>query len=320
MDIEFILLKTLHESINVSQRKLSKECGVSLGKINKELKTFEKEGYIEIIGHGQHKKYHLTDVGVKTLENNISKYNKTKLQVTHVDKEKKISKAVILAAGSQKEFISPPTLLEVGGCSLIERMIKILKELSITEIIVVGGYEIGRLKDVLDDDINIVYNHIYSETGSMHSLQLAKEYIDDDFILIEGDLIFEKSILENIINSEYRDCACITKATMIGDELYVEIRDELIYKLSKDIRQFNSIDGKFMGITKLSSKLYKLMLEEYSKNRNPLINYEFTLLDVARKYNINYIFVDNLIWGEVNNLLEYEYVKDIVYKKIKATE
>ena len=320
MDVEFKLLKMIHESSSISQRKLSRASNVSLGKVNKELKNFEDKGYIIINRDTKSISYKLTSKGIEHLENYIEIYNKTKLQVTPNDKYKKINKAVILAAGSQKGFSCPPTLLKIGETTFLNRIISLLRKNEITDIIVVGGYEINNLKSYLDKDIKLLYNERYNETGSMFSLQLARDIIKDDFLLIESDLIFEEKILKDIISSEYRDCACITNADMVGDELYVEIRDNLIYKLSKDIRQFNSIDGKFMGITKISSELFSLMLNEYKDNKNPLINYEYTLLDVARKYNINYIFIEDLIWGEVNNLKEYEYVKDFIYKKIKDTD
>ena len=41
-----------------------------------------------------------------------------------------------------------------------------------------------------------------------------------------------------------------------GDEAFVEIRDNHLFKMSKDIHQFNRIDGEMIGLTKISYKLY----------------------------------------------------------------
>lgn len=320
LDLEFKLLKLINDNKDISQRKLSKATGMSLGKINKEIKRFIEDKYLVIEGIGNGITYTLTNKGIARIEAAVNLYNSTKLCVNREVGNKSIDTAVLLAAGSQKEFSCPVTLLPVGQTTLLGRIIKLLRQNNINNIIVVGGYEVDTLKKYLDDDINIVTNMGYETNGTMHSLQMVKNIVKDDFILIESDLIFEERILQDILSCDYRDCACIASATMIGHESYVEIRDEFIYKISKDIRQFNKVDGKFMGITKMSYKLFELMLDEYKYNKNPLINYEYTLLDVARKYNINYIHIGELIWGEVNNLKEYDYIKDNIFKKIKATE
>ncbi len=50
----------------------------------------------------------------------------------------------------------------------------------------------------------------------MSSLALAKEYIDDDFILVENDLVFESRAVEQIIKNDNRDCVLITNESGSG--------------------------------------------------------------------------------------------------------
>lgn len=52
------------------------------------------------------------------------------------------------------------------------------------------------------------------------------------------------------------------------------------------------------------------MVKEFELNENDLVNYEYILLDVSRKYDINYVKLKNLIWGEVDNLKQYEKIKE----------
>lgn len=94
---------------------------------------------------------------------------------------------------------------------------------------------------------------------------LAKDYIDDDFLLIENDLIFEKRAIKELAESLNRDCILFTNESGSGDEAFVEIRDNHLFKMSKDIHQFNRIDGEMIGLTKISHKLYTMMLEEFKR-------------------------------------------------------
>ncbi|MDM0999038.1 LPS biosynthesis choline kinase, partial [Clostridium perfringens] len=73
--------------------------------------------------------------------------------------------------------------------------------------------------------------------------------IDDDFILVENDLVFESRAVEQIIKNDNRDCVLITNESGSGDEAFVEIRDGYLFKMSKDVHQFNKIDGEMIGIS-----------------------------------------------------------------------
>ncbi len=171
-----------------------------------------------------------------------------------------------------------------------------------------------------DSTIFCVTNSNYKWTGTMSSLALAKEYIDDDFILVENDLVFESRAIEQIIKNDNRDCVLITNESGSGDEAFVEIRDGYLFKMSKDVHQFNKIDGEMIGISKISYKLFKMMLEEFKHNINPYMNYEYTMLDVARNYKVGYEKINDLVWGEIDNKDQYEKVKKHIIPMIKRKE
>ena len=138
--------------------------------------------------------------------------------------------------------------------------------------------------------------------------------------IVENDMIFEDRVIEKLINNKNRDCIVLTTESGSGDEAFVEIRDGYLYKMSKDIHQFNRIDGEMIGVSKISYKLFELMLKEFASNENPYINYEYTMLDVARNYNVGYLKINDLIWGEIDNDEQYERVKKYIYPIIKRKE
>ena len=167
--------------------------------------------------------------------------------------------------------------------------------------------------DSLKNEKGIIYviNDNYDETSSMESLALASKHIKEDFILIEGDLFFENKALIELLDNKKRECILLTKRSYSGDEEFVQLKNDYLFKLGKDIHQFNRVDGEIVGILKVSYNLLDLMMKEYKENMNSHLNYEYILLDVSRNFRVSSIKIEDLIWGEIDNLVQYEKVKTI---------
>lgn len=315
------VLKTLNDNFNINQRELAKRTNMSLGKINAVLKEFTEDGFIDRIVNNRGTLYKVTEKGMKFLEENIASAKNTRLKL-HEEEKKIVKEAVILAAGKAEDFGKPVGMLEIEDLKLIDRTLNILKENGINKITIVTGYKSEYYEEYFKDSKNItlVKSDTYKWTGTMHSLSLAKDYVEDDFLLIENDLIFEGRAIKELAESENHDCILFTNESGSGDEAFVEIRDNHLFKMSKDIHQFNRIDGEMIGLTKISYKLYQMMLEEFKGNVNPYLNYEYVLLDVARNYNIGFVKIDDLAWGDADTKKEYEKIVNHLYPTIRRRE
>jgi histidinol-phosphate/aromatic aminotransferase/cobyric acid decarboxylase-like protein/choline kinase len=115
-------------------------------------------------------------------------------------------KAIILAAGYGSRLRPltdrmPKTMVPVAGERIIDRIIGALQLASVAEVVVVLGYRGKELRDYLETRyagslrFTFVENADYATTNNIHSLALGLEFVDDDFILIECDLFFEKELL-----------------------------------------------------------------------------------------------------------------------------
>ncbi|UZP03080.1 phosphotransferase [Clostridium botulinum] len=315
------ILKILNNNFNINQRELSKRTNISLGKVNSILKEFTLDGTIERVINNRGILYRVTEKGMKILEENLASAKNTRLKI-HEENNKSVKEAVILAAGRARDFGKPVGMLEIEDFKLIDRTLNILKENGINKITIITGYESVCYEEYFKNNknINLVKSDKYKWTGTMYSLSLAREYVKDDFLLIENDLIFEKRAIKELIESNSRDCILLTNESGSGDEAFVEIRNNHLFKMSKDIHQFNRIDGEMIGITKVSHKLYQMMLEEFKDNINPYLNYEYVLLDVARDYNIGFVKIDDLAWGDADTKKEYENILNHLYPTIRRRE
>ncbi|MHC1720662.1 MAG: NTP transferase domain-containing protein [Clostridiaceae bacterium] len=317
---EISVLEAINKRSNISQRGIAAEADISIGKANAIIKQLLEQEYIRIDRIQNKQKYIVTEKGLSQLEAHIKEAGITKIEVQG-DARRKISTAVILSAGECPDFDDPIGALKLGDKTVMERLLKLLQESGIEKIVIVTGYKSSYYDKFRDGKhIFTVENSLYKGSGTMTSLAMAKDYIDDDFLLLEGDLAFEKSALAKVLEAPKRDCILITSESGSGDEVFVEIRNEFLFKMSKDRHQFNRIDGEMIGICKISIDIYKKMLEEFKSNSNPYLNYEYMLFDIARTYNISYVKINDLIWSEIDTKWHYRNLIKFIFPMIVKKE
>ena len=120
--------------------------------------------------------------------------------------------ALLLAAGMGSR-LAPLTdstakcLVGLSGIPILERLIRTLAGYGFTRLVVVVGHESDSIQDYLGDhsgDIEISYlvSSCYRTTNNIYSLWLARKVIDEPFLLIESDLVFDESLLEGMLKAD----------------------------------------------------------------------------------------------------------------------
>lgn len=313
------ILMMINKNPGVNQRALSQLCDLSLGKVNALIEDIEGNGFTNKEVKGREHRYFITSKGLSFLEKILHQSSERVIDL-HVNESSRLKTAVILAAGDNRDFVGPVCMQSIGEEMMIERTIGQLKHLEIENIIIIGGYQIESLREILPEDILLISNENYKWTGTMGSLAKAFPYIKEDFLLIESDIVVETPGLKQLVDDANRDSVLITAESGSGDEAFVEIRNQRLFKISKDIAQLNRIDGEMIGISKLSYEFFSKMMELYADNQNPYLNYEYLMLDVARTYKLGYKKVDSLLWHEVDEPKHLEYIRTKLLQRIVKKE
>ena len=128
-------------------------------------------------------------------------------------------KAIILAGGRGSRLGKltdslPKVLMEINGTTIIERQIKILNKIGITDITLVTGYGADLIKKKLSAyNVNLIQNEKYSTTDTLYAFWLAKHCMDDEFLSFFGDAVFEDQILLNLLEKKNADiCLAVEKS------------------------------------------------------------------------------------------------------------
>ena len=145
--------------------------------------------------------------------------------------------AIILAAGMGKrlgELTKGNTkcMVEVGGETLIARLLRQLDKQHLSKIVLVVGYKAHELKNYLatiqiQTPVEFVENTVYDQTNNIYSLYLAKDYlVAEDTLLFESDLIMEDAVITKLLQYPYPDLALVDKYESWMDGTVVTIDEE----------------------------------------------------------------------------------------------
>ncbi len=117
-------------------------------------------------------------------------------------------KALILNSGVGKRMGTytknmPKCMAEIGkGYSIISWQLRLLHNCGIREVVITTGPFAETLENYIDSlkiemDIKFVPNPEYSSTNYIYSIYCAREYLQNNILLLHGDLVMEPSVIKD---------------------------------------------------------------------------------------------------------------------------
>ena len=229
--------------------------------------------------------------------------------------------AVILSARKDKGTEIPyPLKPYCENICLMDRIIEALTALDYSNIYLVVGDKSELYHKYASERVHLVLNADYKFTSSMGSLAVAAPFIDDDFLLVEGDTFYEYKVLKVLTETANDNCFAITEESGSGDEAFVETRKGYVAKISKDRHQICNFEGEMLGIVKISKPTFDRMMQKWNHSNNPYLNYEYLLLDSTDVLDRPYIRFTNLIWGDVDCEDDFNKLCNYIYPKLRRKE
>ncbi|MCM1541814.1 MAG: phosphoenolpyruvate mutase [Blautia sp.] len=117
----------------------------------------------------------------------------------------------------------PKCMTEISATeTILSRQLKLLAEEGILEVVMTTGYYNDVLINYCESlDLPLQYvfvdNPDYAETNYIYSIYCARDYLDDDILLMHGDLVFETSVLEDILAFP-GSCMKVSSTTALPDK------------------------------------------------------------------------------------------------------
>lgn len=246
--------------------------------------------------------------------------------------------AIMLAAGMGKrlqKYTQGQTkcMLNVAGKTLLEYACDALKAAGVNKLILVVGHQGDKLvkyaMDTIPDmEFEFVYNVDYENTNNIYSLYLARNYLQrDDTILLESDLIYESSIIQDLVNDSNENLAVVSKFEYWMDGTVCTLDKEGNIEEFVEKKDFNFDKAgtyyKTVNIYKFSKDfaIYKYIpfLEAYINvyGKNQYYESVLKIISHINKLDLKAFNIGDRKWYEIDNSHDYDIAETMFQQKEK---
>lgn len=157
-------------------------------------------------------------------------------------------KAIILNSGVGRRMGNltkdkPKCLVNISeNETILSRQLDILRKNKISDVIITTGPFEEKIKGHISkrfSDIHITYvnNPLYDKTNYIYSMNLLDEkLIDEDILLLHGDLVFEEKVVKKILKSKFYNAVLINKVSELPEKDFKgRVIDDEVKQISIDI-------------------------------------------------------------------------------------
>ena len=229
--------------------------------------------------------------------------------------------AVILAAGCGRRLADavhdrPKGLIELGGRSLVDRILALLKERGVGDVTLGTGFKRDLFQPLIAKwGVEEVINPDFERTGTLRSLALAIDRSKPrDVLLVEGDLFFDERGLDALIAEPWPDAVLTSGPTGAGDEVWICAPSGRILGLSKNRSDLESVDEEFVGVSRLSANLVAALCEKNDRCSSSISSYETDgIHEICATFDVRSCHVADLLWGEIDDTTHMLRLRDRVF-------
>ena len=239
---------------------------------------------------------------------------------------------VILAAGMAKRLrpltdTKPKCLLEVGGKTLLQRIVDAMADTGITEFVVVTGYRAEQIRDFLtqrypDFTIHFLHNADYEHNNNIYSLWMSGQVArGQEFLLMDSDILCDPETVAVVARQETSALA-VNRHELGEEEMKVVVDAGMhITEISKTCRPENAL-GESVGIEKMLADYSEALFRELDQMivREGLIDifYEraFERL-IPKGYTFKVIDTTRFFSYELDTPEDFEQARRLLADKLK---
>lgn len=240
--------------------------------------------------------------------------------------------AIILAAGMGKrlgELTKGNTkcMIEVGGETLISRLLRQLDRQHLSRIVMVIGYKAQKLRDYLatlptTTPIEFIENTIYDKTNNIYSLYMAKDYLcAEDTLLFESDIIMEDAVIDKLLNHPYPNLALVDKfeSWMDGTVVTLDSENRILRFIPNSQFRYEEIPQyyKTVNIYKFSrdfsTNMYVPFLEAYctALGRNEYYEQVLRVITMLDNSGMRALPLSGEQWYEIDDIQDLDIAESI---------
>lgn len=237
-------------------------------------------------------------------------------------------KAILLSAGQGSRLLPltlnrPKCLLPLGDETILARQIRELMSCGLRDITVVVGFcaeaverELARLR-TRSVSLKTLFNPFYAVADNLGSCWLARDEMKSSFLLVNGDTVFERGIVDRLLAAEPRWPITLTidrKPFYDADDMKVVVEGERLLRVGKTIDGVR-IDGESIGVSVYSGqgvRLFRDTLQQMLRTPQNVKSWYLKAIDaLAHRGHVGTLLIEGLRWGEVDYPQDLDRVRSL---------
>ena len=201
----------------------------------------------------------------------------------------------------------PKCMTEVSGTeTILSRQLRMIAAAGIGEVVMTTGYFDGVLVQYcrsleLPLRFTFVKNPVYDKTNYIYSIYCAREHLDDDIVLMHGDLVFENEVFDRLLASP-DSCMTVSSTLPLPEKDFkAQLRDGMVRKVGVDLFS-EAVEAQ--ALYKLRKEDWKRWLDQiiaFCEAGNTKVYAENALNELDGAANIHALDVQNLLCAEIDN-------------------
>jgi choline kinase len=226
---------------------------------------------------------------------------------------KQVRTALLLAAGTGSRLAPltdkmPKCLVPVNEVSILERLLIALRSYNFNKLVIVVGHQADSIRDFLGNkaygmEITYIISPVYKTTNNIYSLWLASKAIEEPFLLLESDLVFDPEMLGSMLLPD-RIAVSKLQPWMNGTTVTINNKKQ-INAFQKNVQHPGNSHYKTVNIYSLSTQTWQLVRERLDHHiSNNMVNgyYETVFADMVTEDCLSFtpVFFNADRWYEID--------------------
>lgn len=221
--------------------------------------------------------------------------------------------AIILAAGVGKRLHGatggrPKCLVEIGGKSLLLRLLESLVATGVADVIVVAGFGDDAVRAAIGAGppgvrLRWVRNPRFHE-GAILSLWSAEQALDGPVLVMDADVLCSPAMIARLVHATQRNCFLLDASVEVtGEEQMLLVRGERVLDIVRGGAPGYELAGESVGFLKLSAgaaRVLRELLEIRVAAGHTGIEHEEVYPELLARVVVGFERVDGMPWTEID--------------------
>lgn len=209
--------------------------------------------------------------------------------------------------------LRPKCMVEINGAPILFHLLTQLKELPVSEIVIVTGYRGDLIQEFVAKlenypKIRLIHNEKFATTNSIVSVALMREFWDQDFCIIDGDLLLKNELLYKLITTDGSFLMIDNSKEQEEIDMKAKVENGNLSYMDKLLQEDETF-GEFFGLSKWKPEtacFFSNAIDAFLEANRTDVWYEFAIREIPKQINVPVVTCMNTEWFEIDTIADYE--------------